>query len=85
MTVRKIVMPQGGQDLEVGTVREWLKQVGDPVKKGEPVVLVETEKISLDVVSPGDGFLRQILAPDGSEVAIFAVIGIVADEDEPLP
>ena len=66
MTVRKIVMPQGGQDLEVGTVREWLKQVGDPVKKGEPVVLVETEKISLDVVSPGDGFLRQILAPDGS-------------------
>lgn len=85
MAVRKIVMPQAGQDLEFGTVREWLKEVGDPVKKGEPIVLVETEKISLDVVSPGDGFLRQILAPAGSEVAIFSVIGIVADQDEPLP
>jgi pyruvate dehydrogenase E2 component (dihydrolipoamide acetyltransferase) len=84
MTVRKIVMPQAGQDLEVGMVREWLKQVGDAVKKGEPVVLVETEKISLDVVSPGDGFLRQILVEAGTEAAIFSVIGIVADEDEPL-
>ncbi len=84
MTVRKIVMPQAGQDLEVGMVREWLKQVGDPVRKGEPVVLVETEKISLDVVAPGDGFLRQIIVPAGTEAAIFSVIGIIADEDEPL-
>ena len=76
---------QAGQDLEVGTVREWLKQVGDPVKKGEPIVLVETEKISLDVVSPADGFLRQILVPAGTETAIFSVIGIVADQDEPIP
>ena len=85
MAVRKIVMPQAGQDLEVGTVREWLKQVGDPVKKGEPVVVVETEKISLDVVSPGDGFLRRILVPAGTETAIFSVIAIIADEDEPIP
>ena len=85
MAVRKIVMPQAGQDLEVGTVREWLKQVGDPVRKGEPIVVVETEKITLDVVSPGDGVLRQILAEAGTEAAIFSVIGIVADEDEPLP
>ena len=85
MAVKKIVMPQAGQDLEVGMVREWLKQVGDPVKKGEPIVLVETEKISLDVVSPADGFLRQIIVPAGTEAAIFSVIGIVADADEPIP
>ena len=85
MAVKKIVMPQAGQDLEVGMVREWLKQVGDPVRKGEPIVVVETEKISLDVVSPGDGVLRQILAPAGVEAPIFSVIGIVADADEPIP
>ena len=83
MAVKEIVMPQAGQDLEVGTVREWLKQVGDPVRKGEPIVIVETEKISLDVVSPIDGVLREIRAQDGTEAAIFSVIGVVATADEP--
>lgn len=83
MAVKEIVMPQAGQDLEVGTVREWLKQVGDPVTKGESIVVVETEKISLDVTSPIDGVLREIRAPDGTEAAIFSVIGVVASADEP--
>ena len=83
MAVKEIVMPQAGQDLEVGTVREWLKQVGDPVRKGEPIVIVETEKISLDVPSPIDGVLREIRVPEGAESAIFSVIGVVASADEP--
>jgi pyruvate/2-oxoglutarate dehydrogenase complex dihydrolipoamide acyltransferase (E2) component len=83
VAVKEIVMPQAGQDLEVGTVREWLKQVGDPVTKGEPIVVVETEKISLDVVSPIDGVLREIRAQEGTEAAIFSVIGVVASADEP--
>ena len=83
MAVKEIVMPQAGQDLEVGTVREWLKQVGDPVRKGEPIVIVETEKISLDIPSPIDGVLREIRVPEGSESAIFSVIGVVASADEP--
>jgi pyruvate dehydrogenase E2 component (dihydrolipoamide acetyltransferase) len=80
MAVKQIVMPQAGQDLETGLVREWVKQVGDPVRKGETVVVVETEKISLDVASPIDGVLTQILVPDGTETAIFSVIGVVSDE-----
>jgi pyruvate/2-oxoglutarate dehydrogenase complex dihydrolipoamide acyltransferase (E2) component len=83
MARRDLVMPQAGQDLESGTVLEWYKQVGDPVRKGEAVVLVETEKISLDVESPIDGYLREIMVPAGSEAAILAVIGVVATEDEP--
>jgi pyruvate dehydrogenase E2 component (dihydrolipoyllysine-residue acetyltransferase) len=85
VAIKQIVMPQAGQDLETGMVREWLKQVGDPVRKGETVVVVETEKISLDVASPIDGVLREILVPDGTETAIFSVIGTVADADEPVP
>jgi pyruvate/2-oxoglutarate dehydrogenase complex dihydrolipoamide acyltransferase (E2) component len=83
VAVKEIVMPQAGQDLEVGTVREWLKQVGDPVRKGEPIVIVETEKISLDVPSPIDGVLREIRVLEGAESAIFSVIGVVASADEP--
>jgi pyruvate dehydrogenase E2 component (dihydrolipoamide acetyltransferase) len=85
MALKNIVMPQAGQDLETGIVREWLKQVGDPVRKGEPIVTVETEKITLEVESPMDGVLRRIVAPADSEVAIFAVIGIVGGADDELP
>lgn len=79
-----VVMPQGGQDLEVGLVKQWLKREGDPVRKGEPIVQIETEKISLDVEAPADGVLRRILVPDGTETAIFAVIGIIAGADEEI-
>jgi pyruvate/2-oxoglutarate dehydrogenase complex dihydrolipoamide acyltransferase (E2) component len=80
-----IVMPQAGQDLEVATVVEWLKQEGDPVSKGEPVVQIQSEKITLDIESPTDGFLLRILVPNGTEAPILAVIGIVGSADEVLP
>ncbi len=79
-----VVMPQGGQDLEVGLVVEWLKKEGDPVHKGELLVHVETEKISLDVESPTDGILRKIVVPGGTETAILSVIGIIATAGEEI-
>lgn len=85
MALKNIVMPQAGQDLETGIIREWLKQEGDPVRKGEPIVTIETEKITLEVDSPMDGFLRRIIAPADSEVPILSVIGIVGGADDVLP
>jgi pyruvate dehydrogenase E2 component (dihydrolipoyllysine-residue acetyltransferase) len=66
-----LVMPQAGQDLEVGLVRQWYKQVGDAV--------------SLDVEAPIDGVLRRILVTEGSEAPIFGVIGIIGAVDEEIP
>ena len=83
MTLKNLVMPQAGQDLEVGRILEWYKQVGDRVRKGEPVASVETEKISLDIESPIDGYLREILAPVDTEAPILSVIGVIATDDEP--
>ena len=80
-----VVMPQAGQDLETGTVVQWLKREGDPVRKGEPIVQIETEKLSLDVESPIDGVLRRILVPDGTETPILSVIGILGSADEVIP
>ena len=48
----KVVMPQAGQDLETGKVTEWLKAEGDSVTKGESIVAIETEKISVEVEAP---------------------------------
>ena len=79
-----VVMPQAGQDLEVGLVKQWLKKEGDTVRRGESIVQVETEKISLDVEAPADGILRRIVVPDGEETPIFSVIGIIGSADEDI-
>jgi pyruvate/2-oxoglutarate dehydrogenase complex dihydrolipoamide acyltransferase (E2) component len=80
----KVVMPQAGQDLETGMVKRWLKSVGDTVAKGEPIVEIETEKISLDVEAPAAGVLLRIVAPDQTEVAIFSTIGIIGQPGEDI-
>lgn len=78
----KVVMPQAGQDLETGLVKRWLKAEGDQVAKGEPIVQIETEKISLDVESPADGVLLRILVPEETEAAILSTLGIIGQPGE---
>ena len=79
-----IVMPQAGQDLETGRVVQWLKQEGDTVARGEPVVTIETEKITLDIEAPAAGILRRIVVPDGADTPILSVIGIIGSADEAI-
>jgi pyruvate dehydrogenase E2 component (dihydrolipoamide acetyltransferase) len=78
----KVIMPQAGQDLETGTVKQWLKAEGDEVAKGEPIVQIETEKVTLDVESPAAGVLLRILVPDETETAIFSTIAIIGQPGE---
>jgi pyruvate/2-oxoglutarate dehydrogenase complex dihydrolipoamide acyltransferase (E2) component len=80
----KVIMPQAGQDLETGIVRHWHKAEGDPVAKGEPIVQIETEKVSLDVEAPSAGVLLRILVPDETETAIFSTIGIIGEPGEDI-
>jgi pyruvate dehydrogenase E2 component (dihydrolipoamide acetyltransferase) len=78
----KIIMPQGGQDIKEGRVVRWHKAEGDPVKKGEVLCEVETEKAVFEVESPADGVLLKIVVPAGKIAPIFATIGIVGAVDE---
>jgi len=80
----KVIMPQGGQDITVGTVVHWLKKEGDPVKKGEVICEVETEKAVFEVEAPADGNLRKIIVKEGQETPIFSVIGIIGDKEETI-
>ena len=80
----KVIMPQGGQDLTTGRVVRWLKKEGDPVKKGEVICEVETEKAVFEVSAPQDGVLLQITARDGEEVEILSTIGFVGDKSESI-
>jgi pyruvate dehydrogenase E2 component (dihydrolipoamide acetyltransferase) len=80
----KVVMPQAGQDLETGMVKHWLKAVGDAVQKGEAIVQIETEKISLDVEAPAAGVILKIVAADETEVPIFATIAVIGQPGEDI-
>jgi pyruvate dehydrogenase E2 component (dihydrolipoamide acetyltransferase) len=76
----RVIMPQGGQDIENGTVVRWAKSLGEPVKKGELLCEVETEKAVFEVESPSDGFLTKIVAQSASVVPILSVIAWVGTE-----
>ncbi len=82
--ISEIIMPQGGQDLEKGKVVKWLKNEGEPVKKGDVVCEIETEKATIEVPSRQDGYLRKILIPAGNEAPILSVIGVIGELSDPI-
>lgn len=78
----KIIMPQGGQDINEGTVVNWLKAEFEPVKKGDIVCVVETEKAVFEVEAPADGILVKIIVPEGGVAPIFSTIGVIGEVGE---
>lgn len=78
-----VIMPQAGETMEEGTVREWLKKEGDPVKKGEILFAIDTDKAYLEVESDYSGILKKILVTqeDGS-VPCLTPVGIIGEPDE---
>ena len=76
MTVQ-ITVPVLGESVTEATVAKWLKKVGDTVEADEPVVELETDKVSLEVPAPSAGVISEILVRDGSDVSVGAVLGSV--------
>jgi len=72
-----IMTPALGESVAEATVARWTKKVGDAVKKDEMLVELETDKVSLEVVSPADGVLGEILAPEGETVLPGTLLGKV--------
>jgi 2-oxoisovalerate dehydrogenase E1 component len=73
-----ITMPHGDLTVSEAKVLAWLKQVGDPVRKGEAIAEVETDKAVMEIEAPRDGKLVQILAPVGEVVKMGANLGVVS-------
>ncbi|MBN2390230.1 MAG: 2-oxo acid dehydrogenase subunit E2 [Anaerolineae bacterium] len=85
MAVNEIILPMLGETMNDGVIVEWLKAVGEPVKRGDVLFSVETDKAVLEVEASAEGFLREILAPAGERVPVLAVIARMTDAvDEPL-
>lgn len=80
MAIEDIVIPQMGESVAEGTIGTWLKKVGDSVAADEPIVEVETDKVAMEVPSPVAGVLVEIVAEEGQDVEIGALIAKVDTE-----
>ena len=74
-----IMTPALGESVTEATVARWAKKAGDPVRKDEILVELETDKVSLEVAAPADGVLSEIDAEEGATVEPGAVLGRIAE------
>lgn len=78
-------VPSAGESISEVQIRTWLKSEGDFVRMDEAVAEIDTDKASMEVPAPVSGILRKILAPNGSDAAVGAVIALIEEMDEPVP
>ena len=71
-----LVVPALGESVSEATVARWMKQSGQAAVADEPLVELETDKVTLEVSAPGAGVLREIRAPEGATVEVGAVLGV---------
>ncbi|HEX2682265.1 MAG TPA: lipoyl domain-containing protein, partial [Candidatus Dormibacteraeota bacterium] len=68
--------------MEEGRLVKWHKREGDPVKTGEVLAEVETDKAVMDLVARADGVLRRVAAAEGQTVAVGSVVALIAAPGE---
>jgi pyruvate dehydrogenase E2 component (dihydrolipoamide acetyltransferase) len=85
LMVTKVIMPQMGESISEGTLTKWLKKVGEPVVRDEPLFEISSDKVDSEIPSPASGILSEILIPEGATVQINAVLAIIREPgtDEP--
>ncbi len=81
----EVIMPALGVSQETGRVLRWLKAAGDEVAAGEPVVEIETDKVTVEMESPAAGVLAEIQATEGQDVPVGQVIGLILQPGESPP
>ncbi len=77
-----IILPNLGFDMTEGTIVTWLKQVGDPVARGELLADIETDKATVQIESTAEGVLLEHVCPEGETVQVGAVIARVGQPGE---
>jgi 2-oxoglutarate dehydrogenase E2 component (dihydrolipoamide succinyltransferase) len=75
----EIRVPTLGESVTEATIGRWFKRAGDAVKADEPLVELETDKVTVEVPAPAAGVLEKILAKDGETVGVGAVLGSIAE------
>jgi pyruvate dehydrogenase E2 component (dihydrolipoamide acetyltransferase) len=80
-----VIMPALELAQETGKVLRWMKAPGDPVRKGEPIVEIETDKVTVEIEAPASGVLRAVTAQEGDIVPVGQTIAVIAAATESVP
>ncbi len=83
--IQKVTLPKLGETVEVSTIERWLKKEGESVAPGDILCEITTDKATLEVESYQRGTLLKILAKEGQELPVGAVIAVVGDPGEKVP
>src|SRR5215471_2907198 len=79
IVMAEIRVPTLGESVTEATIGRWFKKAGDAVAADEPLVELETDKVTIEVPAPSAGTLGEIVAKDGETVAVGALLGQIAD------
>lgn len=80
-----IVMPKAGIDMQEGKVVRWVKNEGDPIKKGDVIAEIETDKVTIEEESPIDGVFLKKMAEEGVAIPVVQIIAYVGKEGSKMP
>ena len=74
-----VVMPQMGESIAEGTIVRWMKKVGDPVERDEPLFEISTDKVDAEIPSPAAGIIAEIRAKEGQTVEVNTVVAVIGE------
>jgi pyruvate dehydrogenase E2 component (dihydrolipoamide acetyltransferase) len=77
-----VVMPQMGESVAEGTVVRWIKKVGDPIDRDEPLFEISTDKVDAEIPAPSAGTLAEIRVKEGETVPVDTVVAVIAKAGE---
>jgi len=80
MATIDVIMPQMGESIAEGTLSRWIKQVGESVKRDEPIFEISTDKVDAEIPAPAAGVLSEILVQEGQTVAVQTVVARIDTE-----
>ena len=81
----ELIVPKLGESITEATVSKWLKKIGESFEVDEPLVEIETDKITVEVPAPSAGVLSEIKVKEGKDVNIGGVLGIIGEIDATTP
>ncbi|MGH2830982.1 MAG: biotin/lipoyl-containing protein, partial [Actinomycetota bacterium] len=75
-----VLMPQMGESIAEGTLSKWLKQLGDEVKRDEPLFEISTDKVDAEIPAPSAGTLVEIKVQEGQTVPVLTLVAVLETE-----
>ena len=70
----EVILPKWGMTMQDGTIAEWMVAEGEQVEEGDPIAVIETEKVETELPSPDTGTVAEIVVEDGATVDVGTVI-----------